>query len=67
VEELGLPHSKVRVIPPPLGRPRERRGVVAEVASEAGAAAAATSSALPPPCARFNPRKGAGDFRPAPV
>ena len=48
VEELGLPHSKIRVLPPPLGRPRERRGVVAEVASEA-AAAAATSSALRPP------------------
>ena len=36
VEELGLPHSKIRVLPPPLGRPRERRGVVAEVASESG-------------------------------
>ena len=48
VEELGLPHSKIRVLPPPLGRPRERRVVVAEVASEA-AAAAATSSALRPP------------------
>ena len=35
VEELGLPHSK---IPPPLGRTRERRGVVAEVASEAATA-----------------------------
>jgi hypothetical protein len=33
VEELGLPHSKIRVLPPPLGRPRERRSVVAEVAS----------------------------------
>ena len=30
MEELGLPHSKIRVIPPPLGRTRERRGVIAE-------------------------------------
>ena len=26
VEELGLPLSKLRVIPLPLGRPRDRRG-----------------------------------------
>ena len=30
VEELGLPLSKLRVIPLPLGRPRDRRGVVSE-------------------------------------
>jgi hypothetical protein len=47
VEELGLPLSKIRVIPLPLGRPRERRVVVAEVASEA-ATAAATSALRPP-------------------
>jgi len=47
--ELGLPLSKIRVIPLPLGCPRERRGVVAEVASEAATPAA--TSALRPPAA----------------
>jgi hypothetical protein len=48
--ELGLPLSKIRrVIPLPLGCPRERRGVVAGVASEAATAAA--TSALRPPAA----------------
>ena len=47
MEELGLPLSKLRVIPLPLGRPRERRGVVTKVASEA-ATAAATAALRPP-------------------
>jgi len=48
VEELGLPLSKIRVIPLPLGRPRERRVVVAEVAPSEAATAAATSALRPP-------------------
>ena len=34
VEELGLLLSKLRVLPPPRRRPRERRGVIAEVATK---------------------------------
>jgi hypothetical protein len=39
VEELGLPLSKLRVLPPPRRRPLQRRGVVAEVTTEAAIAA----------------------------
>ena len=58
MEELGLPLSKIRVIPLPLGRPRERRGVVAEVVSEA-ATAAATSALRPPLVLPANPASSA--------
>ena len=34
VEELGLLLSKLRVLPPPRRRPRERRGVIAKVATK---------------------------------
>jgi len=50
MEELGLPHSKVRVIPPPLGRPRGFRA-----ACPSGRAAERRHPS-PPPRRRRRPR-----------